>query len=250
MSNSSTAPFAHSAFARSLYENSTVSQNVSNSSTLLSQNESFSAPFRTRTAATSNIDVNAPPLTSLKATSPFKALSNRPGQTESKGENRFDSSVSKKAVRNPLTEKNNISSFNRFAKPELLEKPGGYWRHPALDTVEKTLHDKTPSDRTWHRLVTNLSAFILFHIFKQWFSATKIVMVRYILLALQVMFLYNFVEALWRFIRPRETFRDVNLTPGQRQLLGLPVSPGASTAFQYSSLSDDQKETPATRRRT
>ncbi|ORX82897.1 hypothetical protein K493DRAFT_320354 [Basidiobolus meristosporus CBS 931.73] len=87
--------------------------------------------------------------------------------------------------------------------------PPGNWEHPALASLEKARRKKGITSETPARVRNNFFALV-------W--ADMVVGLEYLLF---LVFLWNFLEALWKYFKPAEAYADLPLTPGQRKLLGL-----------------------------
>ncbi|KAG5518692.1 hypothetical protein PMAC_002661 [Pneumocystis sp. 'macacae'] len=80
-------------------------------------------------------------------------------------------------------------------KNTIQKLPVGFWRHPSLDIIFKRIRKTGVKEETLKRLIVNILAIVIIHWVK------------------------NYINK--RFIRPKDTFLDLSLTPIQRKLFGL-----------------------------
>ncbi|KAL2315310.1 Nucleoporin Pom34 [Schizosaccharomyces pombe] len=196
--------FSQSVFARSLYEDSAENKVDSSKNT------------------EANFPITLPKVlpTDPKASSLHKPQEQQPNIIPSKEEDKKPVINSMKLPSIPAPGTDNINESHI---------PRGYWKHPAVDKIAKRLHDQAPSDRTWSRMVSNLFAFISIQFLNRYLPNTTAVKV--VSWILQALLLFNLLESVWQFVRPQPTFDDLQLTPLQRKLMGLPE--GGSTSGKH-----------------
>ncbi|KAG4305584.1 hypothetical protein PORY_001140 [Pneumocystis oryctolagi] len=105
---------------------------------------------------------------------------------------------------------------------DIIKKPPvGFWRHPLLDIIFKRIRKAGVMEETIKRLIINVMAIIIIHWSLIYFSKISRDIFKTIYIFVHIILLYNVFEATLRFIRPKDTFLDLSLTPIQRKLFGL-----------------------------
>ncbi|KAK8002860.1 hypothetical protein PG989_002579 [Apiospora arundinis] len=124
----------------------------------------------------------------------------------------------------------------------------GTWRHPRLQEIAKRQNATTFGEKNVKKVVYNVVAlvamFALHGLVAKWISPVPLAVSQfatYVYRIAQLIPLYNMAVACMPLVRSQDDMSDIALTPGQRQLLGLPPSsnppsPGStySTPPRYS----------------
>ncbi|KAE8152507.1 nuclear pore complex component-domain-containing protein [Aspergillus avenaceus] len=114
----------------------------------------------------------------------------------------------------------------------------GKWRHPQLNEIVRRQNAGTFGDRNLRRLLWNGAALLGTGLFGNTFKAYSLRLQNFSqfstypdlsLIALQLIFLFNILVALYPLFRPKDNLSDIPLTPTQRALLGL--DPSATTSL-------------------
>ncbi|KAG5438786.1 hypothetical protein PCANB_002506 [Pneumocystis canis] len=123
-------------------------------------------------------------------------------------------------------------SILEIQKDIVQESPIGFWRHPSLDIIFQRIRKAGVDEETIKRLIVNILTIIIIQwvknyikkklsgIYLKQFINFKIYL-KYFNIFIHIILLYNIFEATLRFIRPKDTFLDLSLTPIQRKLFGL-----------------------------
>lgn len=147
----------------------------------------------------------------------------------------------------PVANHHTPLSFSRskIRKEMTQEPPLGFWRHPSLDIIFKRIRKAGVGEETIKRLIVNVLAIIIIQCIKNYINKRRFVEIylkqyngfriylKYFNIFVHIILLYNVIEAALRFVRPKDTFLDLSLTPIQRKLFGLDPH-----AFPPSSLND------------
>ncbi|KTW29779.1 hypothetical protein T552_00984 [Pneumocystis carinii B80] len=159
----------------------------------------------------------------------------------------YESSISPEIYRDWPSEGRNMSRYvsetnlhspHLFSRSKLQkranqEPPIGFWRHPSLDIIFKRVRKVGVNEETIKRLIANVLAIIIIQWGKNYLNKKKFIEIylkeynslkvyfKYLNIFIQVVLLYNVIEATLRLVRPKDTFLDLSLTPIQRKLFGL-----------------------------
>jgi nucleoporin POM34 len=117
------------------------------------------------------------------------------------------------------------------------EEPTIEWEHPDLAKIE---HRTVNKELEVKRVLVNV---ILLLISKLGLNLIKLVMLKLeitfdytnanrTLLLFQLLFIWNIASGLFRAIKPQDEFKDLKLTPHQRELLGLKDVPVTSATVE------------------
>ncbi|KAJ2891909.1 hypothetical protein MKZ38_010554 [Zalerion maritima] len=129
------------------------------------------------------------------------------------------------------------------------ESPGN-WRHPRLAEISRRKVTSTFSEKNIRRIAYNTAVLLMLWgtslLLQQYTPVSKLVSgslkvyAGYAYALVQVILIVNIGLAMMPLVRKPDDFSDIPLTPGQRQLLGLPASSapptsdGVSTPPRYS----------------
>ncbi|KAI1469703.1 NPCC-domain-containing protein [Daldinia caldariorum] len=140
------------------------------------------------------------------------------------------------------------------ATPPPTDSPGT-WRHPRLEEITQRQEATTFSDKNIKRIAVNIIVLITLIILhslaaralpsKKSFPYAVWSYARYAYWAVLAIPLFNIGTNLLPLIRPKDDLSDIPLTPGQRQLLGLPPSSAPPTPGSAYSTPPRYSRTPS-----
>ncbi|CAJ2507384.1 Uu.00g085700.m01.CDS01 [Anthostomella pinea] len=136
----------------------------------------------------------------------------------------------------------------------VVDSPGT-WQHPRMQEITRRQEASSFTDRNVRRIVINVCVFIsliVLHTFFAWILPSKRSFPyqlwyysNYAYWALLSLPILNIAYNLLPLIRPKDDLADIPLTPGQRQLLGLPASSGPPTPGSVYSTPPRYSRTPS-----
>lgn len=122
--------------------------------------------------------------------------------------------------------------------------PSIEWEHPELNKIEKRIVNKElETKKVMINLILLLSSNLIYNfldlIYKkiinmELFELNNPINFNFknLLIFFQLLFLWNIINGLYKVLKPQDQFTDLNLTPHQRELLGLPQVPTMNTSFE------------------
>lgn len=122
--------------------------------------------------------------------------------------------------------------------------PSIEWEHPELSKIEKRIVNKElESKKVMINLILLLSSNLVYNsielVWKKFIMeffelSSNIIEFRFknLLIGFQLLFLLNIINGMYKVLKPQDQFTDLQLTPHQRELLGLPQVPTVNSSFE------------------
>lgn len=113
--------------------------------------------------------------------------------------------------------------------------PSIVWEHPELAQIEKRIVNKElETKRVMINVIFLLISKLIYNFIELiWKKMDLQYEIHFnfnnILIGFQLLFVWNILSGLYKVLKPQDQFNDLNLTPHQRELLGLPQAPTTKT---------------------